>query len=214
MTSLPRMSVLPQVHTFEWQTKGMPTVIVSGLFGLAGVLLGGFMTMMSARWQSTNSERARLTELKLQLEHERILRDESEKRSSILEFIAALERLNSEVVQVTFDHHHGGENGRWPDHPCTLDSLTEAKEAGTQFYNLLLSKGPLITSDLDVVVELWEDIYRFTDHVKFDIDNYKYGQVKKAEYCNPGGKVACLEMPIRDATLSLRSELGKLLAAT
>ena len=101
----------------------MPTVVVSGLFGLGGAFLGGMMAIVSARWQSSSWQDGRLAELNLQFQHERILRDEAEKRAVILELIAALERLMSAAVQVSFIHCHGGDGGSWPENECMLDSF-------------------------------------------------------------------------------------------
>ena len=196
----------------------MPTVVVSGLFGLAGVLLGGLMAIVSARWQSSSSERSRLAELKLQLQNERFLRDEAERQSAILELIAALERFNSAVVQVTFIHSHGDSGNTWPDVPCSLGEFSEVRATGFDFYQLFLRRGALVSVTFDLVTEIFETIFLYGNSAHFNKYWYKPGRHDDpkyaSQYCELGLKIATLELPIRDCVAQLKSELKNLLAVS
>jgi hypothetical protein len=72
----------------------MPTAEVTGLFGLGGVVLGGAMAMLSARWQAAAISKGRIAEREV-LRNERVLRDEASRRTAILDMLATLERLSS-----------------------------------------------------------------------------------------------------------------------
>ena len=196
----------------------MPTVVVSGLFGLAGVLLGGLMAIVSARWQSSSSERSRLAELKIQLQNERFLRDEAKRQSAILELIAALERFNSAVVQVTFIHSHGDSGNTWPDVPCSLGEFSEVRATGFDFYQLFLRRGALVSATL-TSLRKFSKRYSFTGNsAHFNKYWYKPGQHDNpkyaSQYCELGLKIATLELPIRNCVAQLKSELKNLLAVS
>ena len=147
-------------------------------------------------------------ELKLQLQHERLLRDEAEKRSIIGEFIASLERLNSVVQRATSSHLHP-EVGTSPGESCSATSMTDIYSAGLHFHDLFLSKSFLVPVDLSLPFEIWEYIFIYPDE-HFIEYYYELGHVRREEYCEPGGRVACLEITARNCIISLRSELKKL----
>ena len=86
--------------------------------------------------------------------------------------------------------------------------------AGTQFYDLFLTKGSLASSDLYFVSETWECIYMFGDSGYFPPQWYKRSGINRSEYCVPGAKISCLETPARNAIGSLKSELKSLMAVT
>jgi hypothetical protein len=184
---------------------------VAGLFGLGGVALGGGMTMLSARWQSASAHRCRFAELELQLKHERLLRDETAKRTAILELIAALERFLRAVNAVAWTHAH--RDALRPSDPapeCELSDMKDVVAAGGHCYDLLLKNRALIGNPrrLYKVVDMWESI-RFGVE-PFKAYYYDAGEVYPNEYCTTGGQVACLAIPISDGIIDLDKELKAL----
>jgi hypothetical protein len=123
----------------------MSAALVAGLFGLGGVALGGAMAVISARWQAASARQGRIAELELQLRHERFMRDETARRSAILEFIAALERLNRAVYAIAMNHDHGEDMATRPASGCSLIDMKELAAAGVNVYELMQRQGALIT---------------------------------------------------------------------
>ena len=90
---------------------------------MAGVALGGGMTMLTVWWQTVSNRKNRFAELELQLQHERILRDEAAKRSALLELLYVLRRFSTISVQVQLKHkrnHRGVRSGEQKARECKL----------------------------------------------------------------------------------------------
>jgi hypothetical protein len=112
----------------------MSTAEVTGLFGLGGVVLGGAMAMLSARWQAAANSKGRIAELEVQLRNERVLRDEAARRTAILEMLAIFERLSSAVVTATMIHSGHGKRERDDGKLCELRAMPDVITTGTEFY--------------------------------------------------------------------------------
>jgi hypothetical protein len=106
-------------------------------------------------------------------------------------------------------HHHGGSGGSWPSDPCVLSSMGEVISAGSLLYDLLLKTRSLLSSDLDVIMDVWEYLALFD--AGFHDHYYERCNINKKEYCEVGGRVACLELPVHDGIRALKSELRQLL---
>jgi hypothetical protein len=143
------------------------------------------------------------------------LRDETAKRSAILEFIAALERLNRAVFAIAINHDHGEDVATWPPTGCSLIDMKEFVAAGISVYDLMQRQGALITwpPDLDTIKELREDTYLIEDTGYFTLDYYEDGHVNKDVFCEIGGKIACLELPTQNSIKFHRTELSKISAS-
>lgn len=189
----------------------MSAAEVAGLFGLGGVALGGGMTILSARWQAASAHRSRIAELELQLKHERLLRDETAKRTAMLELIAALERFLRAVDAVAWTHAH--RDALRPSDPapeCELKDMEDVLAAGDHCYDLLLKNRALIDNPRCIykVVDMW-GIIRFGVE-SFEYYYYDAGEVNPDEYCEAGGQVACMEIPIADSITDLDKQLTAL----
>jgi hypothetical protein len=186
----------------------MSTAEVTGLFGLGGVALGGAMAMLSARWQAAPSSKGRIAELEVQLRNEGVLRDEASRRTAILELLAILERLASAVVTVTMTHGGHGQIERDGGQMCELRAMPDVITAGTEFYAAHQDRIALLDDNFryDRVIEIWEYLYLFTGQPMPEM-YYETYSTSRDEYCAVGAKVACLEMPIRDAINQLKAEL-------
>ena len=73
----------------------MTSSVGTGLLSLGGVVLGGGMTMLTVWWQTVSNRKTRFAELELQLQNERILRNEAAKRSALLKLLYVLRRLQA-----------------------------------------------------------------------------------------------------------------------
>jgi hypothetical protein len=192
----------------------MASSVGAALIGLGGVVLGGGMTMLTVWWQTVSSRKNRLAELELQLQHERILRDEAAKRSALLELLYVLRRFSTVTVEVQLKHkgnHRGIRPGERTLRDCNLDDVPDLKKIGQQYCDLLDKYATLAdetTRDLlEIVHDGWNTLYLFKRHFgKYEFE--KYG-VTKDEYCAIGADACCLELMIQGPEFHLERILNQ-----
>jgi hypothetical protein len=157
----------------------MSSSIAAGLFGLAGVVLGGSMTMVTTWWQTVNARKGRLAELEIQLRHERFLRDETVRRSAMLELIYTLERFSNAATEAFRAHEHGKDFSSQTESPTTSKLVT----LGQASVDLLFKNASLMDGEtreaLEHVRDNWDELYTQKGHP------YPYGGKPDIECCPP-----------------------------
>ena len=148
--------------------------IESGPFGLGGVLLGGLMTTGTIAWQSVSSRKARISELELQLRHERVLRDEAAKRPALLELIYALRKFYDCIALIEIKHSHGKDKETWPA-KCTLDFKKTISGAAKPFLEASNKYAALFSDPtrnaIWVCVEAWEDLLLYSRYRTHEVSD-------------------------------------------
>jgi hypothetical protein len=180
----------------------MASSVGTGLLGLAGVALGGGMTMLTVWWQTVSNRKNRFAELELQLQHERILRDEASKRSALLELLYVLRRLSTISVEVQLKHkrgHRGVKSGEQKAEECKLEDAPDLIKLGQQYCDLLDKYATFADETtrnlLEAVHDAWYTLHTSKEH--FEKWEFEREGVNENEYCALGADAACLEMIIQ-----------------
>jgi hypothetical protein len=143
----------------------MSSSLAAALIGLGGVIIGGAMTAATTWWQSIISRKGRLTELEIQLRHERFLRDETIRRSAMLELAYAFRRFDDAAYEACKHHEHNQKMSV----QLNAEVMTRLIATGREAIDLLNKNGPLINArarnEFEYVRDRWEDIYSFDRHI-------------------------------------------------
>jgi hypothetical protein len=176
---------------------------ISGLFGLAGVVIGGTMTGLTAWWQTAAARKGRLAELELELRHERLLRNESAERAAMLELVYLLRRFSKITVEAQTIHEHGKTIAEQLQDP----TIQRLMRTGEEFCDLLDKNVSSIDKDLrdwlERVRDGWEQLTSGIGFLESERDFPK-------ECCVNNEDLICMELRANKGVYKLEDALDSM----
>ena len=184
-------------------TRLMTSVVFSSLIGLAGVVIGGGIASATAWWQASIARKDRLTELDVQLRHERFLRDETIRRTAMLELSYAFRRFSGACVEAYRKHDHNKTLSDQSEAPGIIELVKLGQLAiETLDKNVALVSDPA-QADLEYGRDAW-------DNVLNGISPYPPQNASLSEKicCEFGKDLEILEIILDEAVFSLDGQLA------
>jgi hypothetical protein len=184
----------------------MSSSVVAALVGLAGVVVGGSMTAVTAWWQSSIARKDRLTELQVQLRHERFLRDEALQRTAMLELAYAYRRFSNGCWEAIRHHEHNQMISSQKGSPAIADLIKLAQTALDLFdkHSSLLDEATLY--ELELARDRWSDVYISEIHIQ----NRSYLERVGEVCCAFGGDLELLDWEVQEAARALEGQIGSM----
>jgi hypothetical protein len=162
--------------------------IATALLSLAGVVVGGAMAGVTAWWQTVTAQKAKHLELEINFQHERVLRDETAKRTALLEVYYHLRVFEQDTYLLYSEHHHGDGDSPMQDICGSVDISSPARSF--RQYRESIDKhsaifGKALNEELEMIIAEWDAA--ILDAIKLDRRNYDhdYGY-EYPVYCDTG----------------------------
>src|SRR5260370_37692995 len=91
------------------------------------------MTTATVWWQTVTARKSRLSELELSFQHERVLRDETAKRTALLEIYYFLRSFEHKAYELYSEHRHGSGYNPLPEESCGSVDITHVARCFKQY---------------------------------------------------------------------------------
>lgn len=157
--------------------------------------------MATTWWQALNARKDRLAELEVQLTHQRLLRDESVRRTAMLELVYVFRRFSYACVEAQRHHEHDEKISSQTDSPVIRNLI----KLGQTSIDLLDKDASLIdkaTRDaLEAVRDIWETIIVLDENFDGEREDL-FNQC-----CLLGGDFEEMELTINHGVRALEKQL-------
>jgi hypothetical protein len=188
--------------------------IASALFGLVGVVVGGAMTAATAWWQTITAQRAKRSELEINFQNERVLRDEAAKRTALLETYYLLRIFEHETYVLYSEHRHGTGDSPMMD-ICGRVDISSSARCFKQYRDSVDRHsaifGKALNGNLERIIDHWDTAILDGEplgHRDYDHDyGYKY-----PVYCDTGYDFLVLHQDIEAAVELVVKEIEQISA--
>jgi hypothetical protein len=181
---------------------------VPAVIGLAGVIVGAAMTAVATWWQTKSSQRARISELEMQLKHERILRKEDRAHEAAMEVFYQNQKIDDFVNEIEVPHEHL-DNGTAPGASCTVDADSKRMSEMLSEFNDVYAKQSAMLSERSRAC--MEFVLQHIEHtLKGDYDYVVSGKNEKfllVEYCPYGAAIAVIVSACNDLRRALHKDI-------
>jgi hypothetical protein len=147
----------------------------------------------------------RLTELQVQLTHERFLRDEAMRRTAMLEVEYGLRRFSDACVEAQGHHEHNQTIISQKDLPVIVKLVRLAQTAMDVLdKNASLVDGR-VRDQLEAARDNWIDMYRYEDH-----PHALRGALIGGNCCSLGDDLEILEVSVNEGVFALERQLDSM----
>jgi len=136
----------------------MNSAVAAALIGLGGVIIGGAIASVTAWWQASIARKDRLDEMRIQLAHERFLRDEGVRRTAMLELGYSLRRFDSACTEAERSHDHNQKFSSQTEDTAIAELIKAGQSAIDVLDKNLALVNKSAQDDLEGVRDAWSDV--------------------------------------------------------